>query len=104
MYKKETYHSKSNVCFLKSRSIVGTIARHSYNLAILGNFTVNDTFDEGVFISGRRASQNAQLGPNLIKQVLLDVAVGVTDSSVKFLTIDDKVIHAGRQDATLYGD
>lgn len=100
----ETDHCESDVGLLERRSVVGAVACDGDHLARLGDLAVDDALDQGVLVGGRGACQNAQLGPHLVEQVLLHLAVAVADAPVELLALDDEEVVARLHDAALHRD
>lgn len=68
---KTTYHSKTNVGLLQRRTVISTVSSHSYNLTILTDLTVNNTFHQRVLVSRGRSGQHSEFRPHFIQEMLL---------------------------------
>ena len=128
-----TYHSKANVSFLQSRTVVSSVSRHSHHLSHRVDSTVDDAFDERVFVGRRRSGQDAQTRPNLVNLRLLDLKIehetretaettiengvgsgrkrgdtyissGIFNPSVKFFSLHNEEVFSGLNDATFCSD
>lgn len=87
--KMKHYHSKSDVCLFQRWPIICSIACHSNDFAIGRNFTFNDTFDQCIFIGGRRTSQDTQTRPNFVQKFLLYIAVCVANARIELTPVQN---------------
>ena len=97
-------HGEADVGLFQGGTVVGAVTGDSHDLAIRRGHAVNYALDEGVLVRGRGARKHAQLRPDLVQKVLLNLAVSVANPPVKLLALQDQEVLAWLYDAALQCD